>query len=222
MTKKLSFYTALCAALLLGGTLQAQDMTLLPETSAQPTVTATKPDSVQAASTLLKTSRLSYSLSAGAAFSSFGSASYLEPRVQYHVTPRFQVFSSLMMIQSWGGSTVSSAARGEGAGAGPLTLGNPASRQYLLHVGGSYAMTEKLMLSGSVWKSIGPASPSMYMANPFTYGGYPQQGFDFQAKYQLAPNVTISGGVRYGSGTTGYWGAPGAYYQPGSSFGNPF
>lgn len=221
MTKKITLYAALFTAFLLGGTsAQAQDLTHLPEVSSQAAVTTTtKADSVQAIASP-KFSRVSYSLSAGAAFSNFGSASYLEPRVQYHVTPRFSVFSSLMMVQAWGGPAISSAHH-EG-GASHSVMGDPASRSYLLHVGGSYAMSEKLLLSGSVWKNIGPTSPARYMANPFTYGGYPQQGFNFQAQYQLAPNVTISGGVRYGSGNTGYFGAPGAFYNNGSAFGNPF
>jgi hypothetical protein len=220
MTKKFSLYTSLLTAFLLGGDLvQAQDVTHLPEVTGQPTVAGTKADSVQAPATA-SLPKVRYSLSAGAAFSSFGSASYLEPRVQYHVTPRFSVFSSVMMIQSWGGATFGSSNR-EG-GAATSFMNSPASRQYLVHVGGSYAMTEKLLLSGSVWKSIGPTSPARYMANPFMYGNAPQQGFNFQAQYQLAPNVTISGGVRYGSGQTGYFGGPGSFYNNGSAFGTPF
>ncbi|AMM51565.1 hypothetical protein TH61_10800 [Rufibacter sp. DG15C] len=220
MTKKFSFYTTLLTVFLLSGNLvQAQDITHLPEVTGQPTVAVAKADSVQLPARA-KMPKVSYSLSAGAAFSSFGSASYLEPRVQYHVTPRFSVFSSVMMIQAWGGATFGSTSR-EG-GAATSFMNSPASRQYLVHVGGSYAMTEKLMLSGSVWKSIGPTSPARYMANPFMYGGYPEQGFNFQAKYQLAPNVTISGGVRYGTGQSGYFGGPSSFYNNGSAFGNPF
>ncbi|MFB9865038.1 hypothetical protein [Rufibacter immobilis] len=152
--------------------------------------------------------RVSYGLNAGAAFSNLGSFSYLEPRVQYQVSPRFQVFSSLTVLQTWGGPTFRTTTP-EGTA---TTLSGAPDRQYLLHVGGTYAMSERLQLSGSVWKDLTPSATNRWNANPFLYGRFPNQGFQFQAQYQVAPNVTISGGVRYGNG--GHYG----YGYPGSGF----
>lgn len=160
--------------------------------------------------------RVSYSLSAGAAFNNFGSASYLEPRVQYRVTPRVHVFSSLAIIQNWGSPAIISTTAESKR---PTAMIAP-NRHYLLHVGGSYAMSERLLLSGSVWKDLSPSSvATRWNNNPFMNGRLPQQGFQFQAHYQVTPHVTISGAVRYNNGGTGYWNSPGAYYN--GDFGLP-
>ncbi|WP_153042078.1 hypothetical protein [Rufibacter roseus] len=158
--------------------------------------------------------RISYGLTAGAFVSNLGSGSYIEPRVQYHVTPRFQVFSSLMVVQSWGGPTYTTT-----TGEGKFTAAHSAypTRQYLLHVGGSYAMSEKLVLSGSVWKDLNPAaSYAPGQMTPFGFGQYPRQGFNFRADYHISPNVTISGGIRSGNSySRGFGGHPmGGFYSP--------
>jgi hypothetical protein len=158
--------------------------------------------------------RASYSLNAGAVFSNFGSFSYVEPQVRYRLTPRVHVFSSLTMLQSWGGPTFRTAS---GEGTATRMTGVP-DRQYLLHVGGSYAMSERLLLSGSVWKDLNPSATNRWNSNPFLYGRLPNQGFHFQAQYQVAPNFTVSGGVRYSNGanSTYYGGYPGAgFSSPG-------
>lgn len=160
--------------------------------------------------------RVSYGLSAGAAFSSWGSASYLEPRVQYNLTPRFQAFGSLMMVQNWGGRTFTAPTT---EGTSTIMTASP-NRQYLLHVGGTYAMTTRLLLSGSVWKDLSPAS-NRWQPNPYYRFGYPEQGFHFQAQYQVTPNITVSGGVRYSSGGNPYgFGYPGSY--GGGFYGGPW
>lgn len=160
----------------------------------------TAPDTVQAPVTPF-VPRVSYGLTAGAGISNFGSMSYIEPRVQYRVTPRFHVFSSLTVLQTWGGPTFRNASS---EGSSTSSLLSP-DRQYLLHVGGTYAMTERLLLTGSVWKDLqAGAAANRWNNNPFTYGRYPNQGFQFKAQYQVSPNVTVSGGVRYSNGTQGY------------------
>ncbi|GAB2530402.1 hypothetical protein [Rufibacter soli] len=175
--------------------------------------TTSVPDSVQAP--VAAQPRVSYGLNAGAGFSRLGSFSYLEPQVQYRLTPRVHVFSSLTMVQNWGGPTFRTSTREGGNTA--VMAANP-TRNYLLHVGGTYAMSEKLLLSGSVWKDLTSMAGNRYNPNPFTFGSYPSQGFQFKAHYQVAPNVTVSGGIQYGNGGTnnGY----GDYY--GSGFNSPW
>ncbi|WP_192823428.1 hypothetical protein [Rufibacter sp. LB8] len=153
--------------------------------------------------------RINYSFSAGASFSSFGSATFVEPSVRYHVTPRFSVFSSLTMVQHWGNATFRGPVT-EGGAAPTLLANSNANRQFLLHVGGSYAMTERLLLSGSVWKDLNPMVTSRMYGNPYTYGRLPKEGFQFNAQYKVSDNVTISGGVRYSNGGS-YWNTPGAF-----------
>ncbi|MGV3540661.1 MAG: hypothetical protein ACO1OQ_12685 [Rufibacter sp.] len=166
--------------------------------------------------------RVSYSLSAGAAFSNFGNASFIEPRVQYRVTPRFHVFSSLTMIQNWNTPML---AVPSAEGGNRYAAAMP-SRQYLLHVGGTYAMTDKLLLSGSVWKDLSSTNgANRWNSNPYLYNRFAgQQGFHFQAQYQVSPNVTISGGVRYSNGAPGYWGSPTGFSSgyPGGGFYSPY
>ncbi|MBC3538375.1 hypothetical protein ACFSC6_16690 [Rufibacter sediminis] len=173
------------------------------------TGTSSSLDSLQAPARFVP--RVSYGLNAGAGFSNFGSVSYVEPRVQYQLSPRFSVFSSLTMLQTWGGPTFRTTSR-EGTS---TVMSAAPDRQYLLHVGGSYAMSEKLLLSGSVWKDLNPSVSNRMNYNPFTYGRLPNQGFQFQAQYQVAPNVTVSGGVRYSNGPQnyGYGGYPGAGFN---------
>jgi len=176
--------------------------------------TSSTPDSLDLPQ--LAAPRVSYGLTAGAFVSNFGSGSFLEPRVQYRVSPRFSVFSSLQVVQSWGGPTFRTSPTGEGNPMNPF--GTAADRQYLLHVGGAYAMTEKLLLTGSVWKDLNPnASSYRNMYSPYGFGRLPQQGFNFQAHYQVSPNVTISGGVRSGNGFNQGFGG-----YPGGGFGSPW
>ncbi|WP_207432635.1 hypothetical protein [Sabulibacter ruber] len=171
------------------------------------------PDSLKASAPAVP--RVSYGLNAGASFSNFGSVSFVEPRLQYRVTPRFHVFSSLTMLQTWGGPTFRTTT---GEGTSTLMTAAP-SRQYLLHVGGSYAMSERLLLSGSVWKDLNPSATNRWNSNPFLYGRMPNQGFQFNAQYQVTPNVTISGGVRYSNGgNSNLWG----YGYPGAGFNSPW
>ncbi|WP_181304386.1 hypothetical protein [Rufibacter sp. XAAS-G3-1] len=185
---------------------------LLPGQAQELTETPTPLDSLKASAPFVP--RVSYGLNAGAAFSNFGSFSYVEPRVQYRLTPRVHVFSSLTMLQTWGGPTFRTST---GEGTSTVMTGVP-DRQYLLHVGGSYAMSEKLLLSGSVWKDLNPSATNRWNNNPFTYGRLPSQGFQFQAQYQVAPNVTVSGGVRYSNGAnSNYYGG-----YPGAGFNSPW
>ncbi|WP_156180303.1 hypothetical protein [Rufibacter radiotolerans] len=192
--------TLVCWGLSLPGQAQAQTASVAPDTMQAPAAFVP---------------RVSYGLNAGAGFSNLGSVSYLEPSVKYRVSPRVHVFSSLTMLQTWGGPMFRASTR-EGASA-TMMAATPA-RQYLLHVGGTYAMTEKLLLSGSVWKDLNPSLNNRYNSNPFTYGHYPSQGFQFKAHYQVAPNVTVSGGIRYGNGGNNY--GYGDYY--GGGFNSPW
>lgn len=159
--------------------------------------------------------RISYGLTAGAFGGTLGYGSYLEPRINYQVSPRFQVFSSLMAVQHWGSRTFNTTYKGEGLSNQFST--NP-NRQFLLHVGGAYAMTDKLTLSGSVWKDLGPnATPFRTLSSPYGLYRSPQQGYNFQAHYKISDNVTISGGVRSGNGYS-----QGLYGDPMGGFGSPW
>ncbi|WP_153042874.1 hypothetical protein [Rufibacter ruber] len=211
----------LAVAFLVLGLLPVRAQEVLPTVSQEDVALRTARDSASKPLPEVFKPSVGYSFSAGAAFSKWGSASFIEPRVQYQVTPRFQVFSSLAMIQHWNTPTLT-VPTGEGSSTTVMT-GAP-SRQYLLHVGGSYAMSEKLLLSGSVWKDLSSA-PTMnrWRNSPYGYGQLPQQGFHFQAQYQVTPNVTVSGAIRYSNGGSSYWGGPGYYSgYPAGGFYNPF
>lgn len=158
--------------------------------------------------------RVSYGLTAGAFGGTLGYGSYLEPRINYQLTPRFLVFGSLMAVQHWGSTSFNSHFQGEGVS---NQFSSAPNRQFLFHVGGAYAMTDKLTLSGSVWKDLSSnGAPLRALSSPYSLYRYPQQGYNFQAHYKVSENVTISGGVRSGNGySQGMYGNPmGGYYSP--------
>ncbi len=140
--------------------------------------------------------RLRLGGTAGAFGGTLGFGSYLAPRIGYQVTPRLQVFTSLLAIQRWDNFNSSFKDDGFSSSFSPAP-----NRQLLLHVGGAYALTEKLTLTGSVWKDLRRNGAAMrQFTSPYGLSRYPRQGYHFQAQYQVSENVTLSGGVSSGNG----------------------
>ena len=135
---------------------------------------------------------LRFGLNAGTMFAGrLGGASYLEPTAYYDLSKRFRVFGSmtylrLMQPAFWGGE----------AGA-PFSAGNQVNNRVLVQVGGQYDATERLTLTGSVWRDMSslPASYQPYR-NSLAPGG---NGMSFRADLKISDHLSISGGVRYGN-----------------------
>ncbi len=157
--------------------------------------------------------RLSYGLNAGTSISNMGSASYLEPSVRYQVTNRFRGFASFsymaVMPQSYKTTTP------EG---GTIMRRTGASSHYIVSAGGEYLLSDRLILSGRVWKDLSQAPGQNPMYN--RYNGFMnpgRQGADFRATYKITEHLSVTGGVRYTDGAS-------PFYNPyGPGYGNsPF
>ncbi|GAB3200302.1 hypothetical protein ABID22_003549 [Pontibacter aydingkolensis] len=151
--------------------------------------------------------KLSYGLSAGASFSSgFGSATYLEPTVRYQVSNRFRVNTSLTYINAMPYST--SAVNPEG---NTVVYRNNGSSHYIGSVGLDYLASDRLILSGNIWRDFSNM-PANNLNSSFYSPG--RMGADFRATYKITEHFTVTGGIRYTDGATPF----NAVYGPG--FGN--
>lgn len=137
--------------------------------------------------------KVSYTLSAGAGFSNFGNYSYISPSVFYRLSPKWSVFSSLTYINS-------NFTAFAGDSRQPM-----ATKNYLLHAGATYDVSDKLRLSGSVWRDFSGAT------NQFGNNGLRQPaiyGTEFHARYKINEHLSVSGGFRTSNGN---------YYSPYNS-----
>ena len=152
----------------------------------------------------------SYSLQAGASFAGrYGSAAYLSPTVSLPLTRRFSVFGGLTYLRTMPG--MMAAPRAENGSFNQL-----GTNHYLLQGGGQYAVSPRLLLTGSAWKDLTPAG--LPGVNPYAgFGGNLGQGVNLRADYHITENFSVSGGVRVSNGATAY---PGSPY--GNSYGSPW
>jgi hypothetical protein len=152
--------------------------------------------------------RLSYTMSMGASFSNgFGSATYIEPTARYQVSNRFRVNASMAYINVM--PTQSSITNPEGT---TVMYRNNARSHYIGSVGIDYLASDRLMLSGNIWRDF-----SNVPANTMSYNLYSpgRMGGDFMATYKITEHFSVTGGVRYNNGLAPF-NSP--FYSPG--FGN--
>lgn len=149
-----------------------------------------------------------YSLNAGATFAGrYGSATYISPQVTLPLTKRFAVFGGVTYLRTVPG--LAYAPFGENSRALPL-----ATNHYLLQGGGQYAVSPRLLLTGSAWKDLTPTNG--LPVNPYAgFGGNLGSGVNLRADYHITENFSVSGGVRVSNGATAY---PGGYYSPQPGF----
>jgi hypothetical protein len=141
-----------------------------------------------------------FSFAMGSQFSRFGHAAYLQPTVSLPLTPRLQAFASVQFMNSFGPTFYRA-----GAEAGSLGLNSRGQQAYVVMAGGQYAVSEKLNITGSIWRDLSRYSGMpQYLANPFPAAG--SQGMMFRAQYKVNDRFSVSGGVRYGAhpGDQGY------------------
>ncbi|GAA4380461.1 hypothetical protein GCM10023186_18890 [Hymenobacter koreensis] len=144
----------------------------------------------------LRAPRVSYSLTAGSTFAGrFGSATYLSPTANYQLTNRLRVFGGLTYLRAIPG-VASPMAPGEGRAAGLAT----GTSHFLLHGGGTYALSPRLALTGSAWKDFTPNTG--LRVSPYAGFGNMGTGINLRADYHITENLSVSGGVRVVQGTT--------------------
>ena len=85
-----------------------------------------------------------------------------------------------------------------------------ATRNYFIHVGGAYDVSEKLQLSGSVWRDFAGATTPVGAAGSFMQPA--RYGADFNAHYKINDHFSIYGSIRTSSGNT---------YNPYSPYNTP-
>jgi hypothetical protein len=207
------FRTLLAAGLLWTGQAVAQDVK--PSLDAAPTITEAPAPATEAVAPRAKADerpawtgpKLSYNLSAGASFSSLGNAQHLTPSVRYQVSNRFRVNAGLtyMNISSYNMPAVTP----EGT---TVMYRNNGGSHYIASVGVDYLASDRLILSGNIWKDF-----SNLPSQNLTYGIYNpgRMGADLRATYKITENLSVSGGIRYREGASPF-GSP--FYDPG--FGN--
>lgn len=146
--------------------------------------------------------RPSYSLQAGASFAGrYGSASYLSPTVTLPLSRRFALFGGLTYVRTVPGLAYAPQAENG-------RLNQPGTNHYLLQGGGQYALSPRLLLTGSAWKDFTPQG--LPGVNPYAgFGGNLGQGVNLRADYHITENFSVSGGVRVSNGGSAY---PGGYY----------
>ena len=160
---------------------------------------------------------MSYSLSTGMSFSNgFGSSQFITPSVRYQVSNRFRVNAGLtyMHVSPYNAPAMMS----EGT---TVLYRNSGGSHYIASAGVEYLASERLTLSGNIWKDFSNLPPMQQLG----YGGLyspGRMGADFQATYKITDNLSVSGGLRYTNGASPYASPfynPGFGNYPGSRFG---
>lgn len=152
--------------------------------------------------------RLSYSMALGASFSNgFGSATYVAPSVRYQVSNRFRVNASMTYINAMPYN--SSSVNPEG---NTVVYRNSGSNHYIASVGVDYLASDRLILSGNIWRDFSNMPANSFNNSLYSPG---RLGADFRATYKITEHFSVTGGIRYTDGANPY---SSPYYGPG--FGN--
>ncbi|GAB3820522.1 hypothetical protein [Pontibacter rugosus] len=197
------FRTILTVSLMYAGQALAQDVkpsidaAPIPTEATSATVGTTAPEANAAADEKPAWSgpKLSYGLNMGASFSNaFGSATFVEPTVRYQVSNRFRVNAGLSYVQTTPYTTKFGTAEGT-----TVMYRNSGGSQYVASVGVDYLASDRLILSGNIWKDF-----SNMPAGDLNRGFYSpgRMGADFRATYKVTSNFSITGGVRYTDGAS--------------------
>lgn len=211
------FRTILAAGLLYAGQGMAQDVKPSLESAPVPTESMTPPvatatqESAKAEKPAWQGPKLSYGLNMGASFSNgFGSATFVEPSVRYQVSSRFRVNTSLAYIHTTPFNTAVAGPEGT-----TVLYRNGGGSHYIASVGVDYLASERLILSGNIWRDFSNM-PSNQFNNSFYSPG--RMGADFRATYKITENLSVTGGIRYTDGASPYGNQ---FYSPayGSRYG---
>lgn len=156
--------------------------------------------------------RPQYSLQAGAMFAGrYGSATYLSPMVSVPVTQRFSVFGGVTYLRTMPG--LASAPFGEAGRQFPQ-----GTNRYLIQGGGQYALSPRVVLTGSAWKDLSPTTGPL--VSPYAgFGGNMGTGVNLRADYHITENFSVSGGVRVSNGASAYPGGYSPLFGPGAPLG---
>lgn len=152
------------------------------------------------------TDRLSFSVDFGVGVGTgrFSSGyAYIAPFLGYRISPRFRLDAGAMYIQSLNGMS-------------SYGCFGPCTRSALtLFVRGNYLMTERLMISGSVYKTFDLNQQPLtdFNSNRQQFNNY---GFSVGFDYKISEHMTIGAGVSVSDGSYNPM-VPSGFYPAGST-----
>jgi len=163
----------------------------------------------------LKEQKLKLNLKAGAFFGTgFGSGeyygTYVSPEINYRVSPRFTVKTGISVIQSFGTQP--------GLMMYEATPGSPSapSTRSLIYASGTYKLNERLMISGTVYKSFNTFNGKS--SNPASKI-YDYQGVIMGIDYKVGRNIFIQGQIEFSDSPYSRYSYP--YSGFGHGYGDP-
>jgi hypothetical protein len=160
----------------------------------------------------LKEDKLKFNMQAGAVFGTgFGSGeyfgTYVSPQVNYRLSPKLTVKTGVTLYQSFGNPNKHSSSES--------TFGYPSSNftQSFLYVSGAYQFTDRLVFSGTVYKSVNLFNQqNNYQGNKKN----DYEGMIMGIDYKVGKNVFIQGQIEISNNPYS------RYSYPHSGFGNGF
>ncbi len=182
----------------------------VPAAATTPAAATAPQEDVKAEKPSWQGPKLSYAVNMGASFSNgFGSATYVEPSVRYQVSNRFRLNTSLAYVHTSGYNMPLAGPDGT-----TVVYRNGGGSHYVASVGVDYLASDRLILSGNIWRDFSNMPASQFNNSLYSPG---RMGADFRATYKITEHLSVTGGIRYTDGASPY-GNP--YYSPyGSRFG---
>ncbi|OKL40515.1 hypothetical protein A3841_15710 [Pontibacter flavimaris] len=127
----------------------------------------------------------------------FGSATYVEPSVRYQVSNRFRVNTSLAYVHTSGYNLPLTGPEGN-----TVVYRNGGGSHYMASVGVDYLASDRLILSGNIWRDFSNVPANQFNNNSFYSPG--RMGADFKATYKITEHFSVTGGIRYTDGASPY------------------
>ncbi|CAN5821870.1 hypothetical protein BH24BAC1_BH24BAC1_00940 [soil metagenome] len=121
-----------------------------------------------------------------------GVASYVAPTAFYDLSPRFRAFGTVSYLRHQHPGLFPTENQ---FAVNPTAFG---TNHLMVQAGGQYDASDRLTLTGSVWRDLSNMAPANPIyRNTFGMGG---NGMAFRADLKISEHFSISGGMRYGNG----------------------
>jgi hypothetical protein len=181
-------FSTLFLLLLLSGESQAQSA------FKNDTLTSFNTQTIQKNNSLLNYKRMSFSVDVGFGFAASkynsGAYTYISPYLSYLVTPRFKLDVGGILQQGFSGFN-NSELNGFG-------VGNNGTNA-LLFVRGNYLVTDRLIVSGSVYKTF-TNNNTLNTEFPGKKNSLDNYGLNIGAEYKITENLSIGAQVNFSNG----------------------
>jgi hypothetical protein len=123
-----------------------------------------------------------------------GVVSHVSPTAFYNLSPRFRVFGTVNYLRHQHPGLFQTENQ---YAMNPAAFG---TNHLMVQAGGQYDASERLTLTGSVWRDLSHMAPANAIyRNGFGMGG---NGMAVRADLKISDHFSISGGMRYGNGNS--------------------